>query len=86
MTYYRPMLLFYQILVVIEMFGKKKKSPTLILEFDNEEKLIEFMAQCSKYNIITEDVNWLVDNISTMDKEHFFSRLKQRVIELRGEE
>ena len=68
------------------MFGKKKKSPTLILEFDNEEKLIEFMAQCSKYNIISEDVNWLVDNISTMDKEHFFSRLKQRVIELKGEE
>ena len=44
------------------------------------------MAQCSKYNIISEDVNWLVDNISTMDKEHFFSRLKQRVIELKGEE
>jgi hypothetical protein len=68
------------------MFGKKKKSPTLILEFDNEEKLIEFMAQCSKYNIISEEVNWSVDNISTMDKEHFFGRLKQRVIELKGEE
>ncbi len=68
------------------MFGKKKKSPTLVLEFDNEEKLIEFMAQCSKYNIISEDTRWFVDNVSTMDKDEFFSRLKQRVIELKGEE
>jgi hypothetical protein len=68
------------------MFGKKKKSPTLVLEFDNVEKLIEFMAQCSKYNIISEDVNWFVDNVSPMGKEHFLSRLKQRVIELGGQE
>jgi hypothetical protein len=68
------------------MLGKKKKLPTLILEFGNAEKLIEFMAQCSKYNIISDDVNWFVDNISTMDKENFFNILKQRVTELKGEE
>lgn len=67
------------------MLGKKKKLPTLVLEFGNPEKLIEFMAQCSKYNIISEDVNWFVDNISTMDKENFFNILKQRVVELKGE-
>ncbi|AKB49829.1 hypothetical protein MSBRW_0576 [Methanosarcina barkeri str. Wiesmoor] len=68
------------------MFGKKQKFPTLILEFNTAEKLIEFMAQCSKYNIISEDINWGVDNVSTINKDEFFSRLKQRVIELKGEE
>jgi len=67
------------------MFKKKEKFPTLILEFGTAEKLIEFMAQCSKYSIISEDVHWFVDNISTMDKDKFYSSLKQRVIELKEE-
>jgi hypothetical protein len=67
------------------MFGKKEKFPTLILEFGTAEKLIEFMAQCSKYDLISEDIRWFVENVSTMDKDKFFSSLKQRVIELKEE-
>ena len=68
------------------MFKKKQKLPTIIMEFGTAEKLIEFMAQCSKYNIISEDVNWGIDNVSAMNKDEFFSKLKQRVIELGGGE